>query len=200
VHDAATRQRSILGMGDHHRPDAASGFERAAHDAELHDRHPVVGERHGSRGAERREIGQGLAREALGHSRDRQDSRQPRRLGTRDHPTGDLGVVVDGIGVGHCRDGGEPTRHRSGGPARDRLFVLAARLAEVHVHVDQARRDPEPGRVYFATRLRRRIGRHADDLAAIDQYVCDRIQIACRIEHATSADDQIDHAAAFGSM
>ena len=49
------------------------------------------------------------------------------------------GVIVDRIGVRHARDRGEAAGNRRRRAGRDRLLVLLARLAQMHVDVDQAR-------------------------------------------------------------
>src|SRR2546430_17608318 len=47
----------------------------------------------------------------------------------------------DGVGVGHRTDRGEPARRGRARAARDRLFVLVARLAQVDVEVHEPRCD-----------------------------------------------------------
>ena len=51
--------------------------------------------------------------------------------------SGDAGVVVHRRRVRHARHRGEAAGDRRRGAGRDRLLVLLARLAQVHVHVDQ---------------------------------------------------------------
>src|SRR5581483_3464926 len=41
----------------------------------------------------------------------------------------------------------EASGDSGGGAARDRLFVLVTRFAQVHVHIDEARRNDQSGRV-----------------------------------------------------
>ncbi len=45
------------------------------------------------------------------------------------------------VRIGHAADGGESARGRGGAAGQDCLLVLKPRLPEVHVHVDEARRD-----------------------------------------------------------
>ena len=54
-------------------------------------------------------------------------------------------LSLTGVGVRHARDGGEPTGDRRRGASRHRFLVLLTWLAQVHVHVDEARTDDEPG-------------------------------------------------------
>ena len=57
----------------------------------------------------------------------------------------DLALVVQGrFGVGHAADRREPAGDGGRGAAGDGLFLLVARLAEMHVNVDQPRRDEAP--------------------------------------------------------
>ena len=51
-------------------------------------------------------------------------------------------VVVHRLGVGHRAHGGEPAGGGGAGAGGDRLLVLAARLAQVGVQVDEARGRP----------------------------------------------------------
>ena len=53
-------------------------------------------------------------------------------------------VSTTGVGVGHREHGGEPAERRRGRARRDRLGLLAARLAQVGVQVDEPRQQHEP--------------------------------------------------------
>ena len=56
----------------------------------------------------------------------------------------DAGGVGDRVGVGHRVHGGEAARAPRPGAGLDRLGVLAARLAQVRVQVDQAGQGDQP--------------------------------------------------------
>ena len=58
---------------------------------------------------------------------------------------GDGGAVVDRQRVRHAADGGESARRRRARAGFDGLGVLDARLAQMHVHVDEAGRDDRAG-------------------------------------------------------
>ena len=60
---------------------------------------------------------------------------------------GHRGAVVHRLGVGHAADGGESAGRGRARAAFDGLGVLEARLAQVHVHVDEAGRDDQPAGV-----------------------------------------------------
>ena len=64
--------------------------------------------------------------------------------------------VDDGIGVRHREDRAEAAGCSGGRSARDRLLVLAARRAQVHVRIDERGREHEPGRVDDAMLVRAR--------------------------------------------
>ena len=51
---------------------------------------------------------------------------------------GDRGVVVHRIGVRHAGDRREAAGRRGARPGLDRLLVFVSRLAQMHVHVDEA--------------------------------------------------------------
>src|SRR2546425_2235711 len=73
----------------------------------------------------------------------------------------------------------------------DRLLVLVAGLAQVHVHVDEAGAHPRAGGVDHRGALgHREPGAHARDLAVLDQHVLDAVHRAGGIDHAPTADQQ----------
>ena len=106
---------------------------REAHDtgvAELTERRKLIAPAPGSH----RAVGEELDRRA-GGGRRAADSGQHARL------------VERRVGVGHGADRREPAMGRRREPARDRLGVLVAGLAQVHVQVDEAGRDHDAARV-----------------------------------------------------
>ena len=62
---------------------------------------------------------------------------------------GDGGVVVHRHRVRHAADGGEASGRRGARAGFDGLGMLDARLAQMHVHVDEARRDDQAGGVEY---------------------------------------------------
>ena len=69
----------------------------------------------------------------------------PRAFDTRYSEIARLSLT--GSGVGHRAHGREPARRRRFQARRDRLRLLASRLAQVRVEVDEARENEEPRRV-----------------------------------------------------
>jgi hypothetical protein len=97
----------------------------------------------------------------------------------------DTGVVVDRIRVRHARDGGESARDRRRGTAGDRFFMLLPGLAQVHVNVDEARRDDPAARdLEYLGAIDRKVLPDALDLPVFNQH----------IEFAVPAVGGIDHA------
>lgn len=102
-------------------------------------------------------------------------------------------LMIDGrLGVGHAGDGRDAAAHRRGRAGRDRLVFLAARLAQVHVHVDEARADDHSRGVDGA--VGRRAGR-ADDLAVVNPQVGDAVEILRGIDEPAVGDAKKGHAA-----
>jgi hypothetical protein len=64
-----------------------------------------------------------------------------------DDVAGDGGVVVHRRRIRHRTNRRESTRGRGARPALDGFRVLESRLAQVHMHVDETRRDDQSRRV-----------------------------------------------------
>ena len=119
------------------------------------DRAAVVGERGGARVGELAHLGQLralLADRDRGHEADRD-----LRLVARRGPAGRAGRRSSrrpAIGVRHREDRAVAAGGRGGRAGGDRLLVLAARRAQVHVRVDEGRREHEPVAVDHAVAVR----------------------------------------------
>ena len=102
------------------------------------------------------------------------------------------GRVDDRIGVRHREDRAVAARRRGGGAARDRLLVLAARRAQVHVRIDEGGREHETRRRRRpGARSRRRVSRDCGDHAVVDADVERRVDALGGIEHARAAKDDV---------
>ena len=147
VHLGAVGQRGVLGVVGDHRVEGPGVLERAR---------AAAGPR-GSGGRRRRSSRTAAAERAIAPSSASSLPRWPRvtaptgNTSTRptsrpagghhlDHP----GVVGHRVGVGHRADGGVAAEGGRPRPGLDGLGVLAARLAQVHVQVDQAGADDQP--------------------------------------------------------
>ena len=80
----------------------------------------------------------------------------PGRDGGRPDPCQHAGLVERRRRVRHRADRREPAVGGRGQPARDRLGILVAGLAQVGVQIDEARRDDDPARRRCRPRPRRR--------------------------------------------
>ena len=86
----------------------------------------------------RAELGEPLARQPDGDRADREDVAVAGLAAQPPDLLDDAGGVGDRVGVGHRVHGGEAAQRRGLGAGLDGLGVLAARLAQVGVQVDQA--------------------------------------------------------------
>ena len=196
VHAGALRQPRIFGVLDDAQAHARRGGQRLAHHAVFQNRMAVVGDGHGARGLERGIV---VERLALRSARGRGDGKDANRRAAlrRLHPAGNLRRIVHRDGVGHGGHGGKAARRcrrRAGG---DGLLVALARLAQVHVHVDQPRRHGQPGGVqhFGAVGLLQLAG--AGDLghaAVLEQNVLERVHARRRIDQMSAANHQSRHA------
>ena len=130
-------------MIDDRHAEHARVLERATHQQCGRNRPAIVGKRDAPGMSLFAELGELLAFRSDRHRADRIHARATRLGGLLQNELGDAGVIVHRLGVRHARDRGEPAGDRRCGSGRDRLLVLLARFAEVHVDVDQpGRHDP----------------------------------------------------------
>ena len=114
---------------------------RPPHDLGADHRRAVVGEGDGAALDEAADLGQFRPLPALGDGADGEDVGVAGALGLQVDELGRRLAVEGRLGVGHARhrrDAAGQGRRRAGG---DGLVLLAARLAQVDVHVDQAGAD-----------------------------------------------------------
>ncbi len=135
------------------------------------------------------DVGQLLAELTAGHGANRVDARQVGFGGFLEDVFGDARVVVHRHGVRHAGHGCEAAGHGRRRPGCHGLLVLLSRLAQVHVHVDEARTDNQAARNL----------RH-DHVAVswqIPVHACDAIAVDQHVEYAVAAVRGIDDPAAF---
>src|SRR5262249_39418027 len=104
---------------------------------------------------------------------------------------GDGGAVINRLGIGHARDGGEST---GGGGARsgfDGFGMLKAGLAQVHVHVDEAggnhhARCVEPFGIDSVQR-----GSNGGDASVFEQYISNGVMSGMGINDAAVLNKQL---------
>ena len=91
-------------------------------------------------------------------------------------------VVDHRRGVRHAADGREAALRGSAGAGGDVLLLLLARLAQVHVHVHEARDDDLAGQVALDALLDGEAGAHLDDLAVADDDVGHLVKADLRVD------------------
>ena len=136
-------ERRLLAVVDDREVEGLRVLEGPAHDAGARHRLAVVGERDAAGLLQVAELGELLALLAAGDGADRVDPHRALRAGPLDDRARDPRGVVHGVGVGHGADRGEAAGRRRARAGRDRLLVLAPRLPQVGVDVDEARADHE---------------------------------------------------------
>ena len=151
----------------------------------------VVGERHRARVGELAHLGQLVAALAARDRREEADGDLALVLRRLDERAEGRRRVDDRIGVRHRED--RAVAAGSGGrrAARDRLLVLAARRAQMHVRVDERRCEHEAGAVDHAMLVRVDRLRDRGDDAAVDPDVERRVDALDRIDDARAADDDV---------
>ena len=187
VRNAVALQGLVLAVLDHRHVEHAGVLKRAPRQQRRRDRQAIVSHGHATGFFQLGDVGEFFA---LLPTRDRTDGIDPGqvRLGRllQDQP-GDTSVVVDRLGVRHARDGSKAAGHRRCHAGRDGLLVLLSRLAQVHVHVNQAR-------THHQSR------RNVDDFGAIGVQVGtdfgNAVAINQHIEHAVASVGRVDDAAA----
>lgn len=190
VRAAVALEGRIFAVLDHRHVEHARVFERATREERRGHRMPIVGHRDTAGLAKLRNVGQLLALLPARDRADRIDPRQPGLGRLLEDEARDAGVVVHRIRVGHARDGGEPARDRRVDTRGHRFLVLLPRLAQVHVHVDEARADDEPGRqchdLTTVGEAHRQVGLDPRDPIAIDEHVERTVETVGRIDDPAS--------------
>ena len=147
VHAAAVAQVRVLGVADHGAAERQRILHRAAVELGVHHGPPVVGERDAARLGQLGELGQLLPAEPPGHGTDWIDADRARGTRLGQDVVRDRAGVVGRLRVRHAADGGEAAGGGGAGAGLDRLLVLVAGLAQVHVHVDEPWADDLAARV-----------------------------------------------------
>ncbi len=149
VHLGVLGQPRLLGVLGDDAVERLDVLQRPAHQHRVGDALAVVGEdpHPGGRVGHRAELGEPLAAEADGDRADREDVAVPGLAAEPPDLLDDAGGVGDRVGVGHRVHGGEAAERGGARAGLDGLGVLAARLAQVGVQVDQAGQRDEPGGV-----------------------------------------------------
>ena len=196
VHRAAVRERELFAVIDDGNAEGLRILERGAHEVRAHDRAPVVAHRDRARADHLAELRERLA---LLPDRDRADRMHARRGDATRLPDDEADrrlIVGDGLRVRHRADRGEAARGRRARARRDRLDILAARLAQMTVHVDESRRDVR-ARAVEDLRAIRSSEAAADrlDEPVAQEHVGDFVAPRRRIDHVPAGEEQVAHVA-----
>ena len=146
VHLRARGEPGLLGVLGDDAVERLDVLQRAAHQPRVGHAVPVVGEDPdpGRGVGHRAELGQLLAGQPDGDRADRLHVDQPGLAAEPPDLLDDAGRVGDRRGVGHRAHRGVAAERRGPRAGLDGLGVLAARLAQVGVQVDQARQGDQP--------------------------------------------------------
>ena len=175
-------------------PRLLRAFHCAPHDARVHHRASIIGDGdgpglfHGSNGS------QLFALASLGDGSDGEHVHAGQPFGPLHDVTGDGSVVVYRRGVGHRADGSKSTRGGGLCAGFDGFGVLKARFTQVYVHVDEARRNDQPGGIKaIRSRWQRQTCPHRLNNAIPDQNIPGAIEAGSRIYHPSILNEQRGH-------
>ena len=195
VHDAPTGEGEVLRMLDHRQVEVLGIEQGAAHQLGVGDRVPIVRDCHHSGRYHVADLGQLLPLLPLAHRTDGIDPGKSVPPGLGGDVLADRPVVVDRLGVGHTRHGRKAAGGRRQRATADGLFVLLPRLAQMDVHVDEARgHHLTRGVHHFGTPGPGDFLVHPGDVAVFHQYLVRAVQILARVNHPPAAKQQL-HAA-----
>ena len=198
MHHTGFFQHVVLGVFHQHLAEQLGGVQRFFQQRGVRNHTAIVGEGGGARGGQRREVGQLLALAVFRHAARRQHARQPDLRATLQHELDDVRRRVRRQGVRHGNHGGEAAARRRAGAGLDGFRGFAARLAQMDVQIDQARRDDEAGSVEDGKGRRKSVegrGSRAErgDAAIDDEQVARRFDAGDGIEQASVFDQHGFH-------
>ena len=191
VHVSAARERLLLAVQRERPARRRRVLERAAHQPGRADRDAVVGEGDRAGVGELAHLRQLLPVLATRDRGEEADVHLRLATGDLDERAERRGRVDHGIGVGHGEDGAVAAGRGRRRSARDRLLVLAAGGAQMHVRVDERRREHEPGSVDDAVTVGVDALADGSDRARVDPHVEDRVDPSRRIDHPRAAHDEV---------
>ena len=141
VHHATMCERRFLAVIRHRDAEGARILQRRAHQLRTHHRTTVIADGDRTGGNHLAHLAQLHAVHADRDRADRVHARGVRLRGLRENEADGGLVVGDRIRVRHRAHRGEAACRRRSCAGRDRLHILAARLPQVAMHVDETRRD-----------------------------------------------------------
>ena len=195
IRAASGRQPRVLGVLRHRHAKPRRRHQRSPHHLVLQHRFAVVGEPDRPRLHQLVEVRNLAAQAAECRRRHRQQlhHRAARRV---QHPAQALHRIVHRSRIRHGHHGGESARRRRRRPGANRLLVRLPRLAQMHMDVDQPRRNHASRRI---DPLRNRNARqrarllHRRNPSIAQQHVARPIGPARRIDHAPAKNQKFTH-------
>ena len=191
VHVAPARERRVLAVHRDRPVRDRRVLERAPHERRGDHGAPVVGEPDRALVGELAHLGQLRAFLPLGDRRQEADLHLGLLAGLLDERAEHGSRVDDRLGVGHGQDRAVPARRGGLRAGADRLLVLTARRAQVHVRVDERGREHEPGALDHLVRVLREVRAELRDHAVVDPHVDLRVDALDRVEHPRASHDQV---------
>jgi len=175
VHRSAAQAR-LLAVLHQDRVQHFRILKRLAHHRCIGDANTIIRKGHGAALLHQRQLGQFHSFATLGDSADRIDIGQPHPLRLAQDKFNLPLIIQRRLGIGHAADAGESARNGRGRPGGDVFLLFVARLAKVHVNVDQTRRDQAIGGVDHPIGLVPR--RHGGDFAFFDKNIAPAFDIS----------------------
>ena len=191
VHRAILGDARIFRVLHHRKIQLGAEAQRHAHHVIVENRLAVVGDGDRSGALQGAEIGERSAPAAARGGCDRKDVDHRPALGIP-QPRHPLRRIDHGRGVGHGANRSESSGGSRGRSAGDGLFVTLARLAQVHVQVDEAGRDDQSARVELLVGAAANLigQRNFRDAPIAQQDVHRRIDLRRRIDQVAAFDQQ----------
>ncbi len=194
MHGAIFGHAGVFGVLHDREIQLSAEKESLTHDVVFEDGLAVVGDGDRSGGVQRTEVGErgSLARSRGGGNGKDVDDGTAFRLAK---PFDPLHRIDDWNSVGHGADRCKATGRRSGSAGCDGLLVPLPGLAQVHVQIDEARRDDEPAGIEFLglvvdAALDLVGSRDFGNAAILQQNVHGRVDTSRRIDEVPTLDQQ----------
>ena len=189
---ALAHQALVLAVTHEHLAEHLAVVHAAAHHAGRLYAAPVVSEGHGAGGDHVAHVRERLALKALGHGARRIHMAAPHLLGTA-LDIGHHGARIGyGVGVGHGAHAREAALRGRARLGLDVALVLVTGIAQMDVHVHQARHQVRAGKVDNLGARRLEVLAHLGDLIAVDQHVGNAVDPDLRVDDMGSL-KQIGH-------
>ena len=194
VHAPAPGQVRILAVGNHRQVESGGILQPQAHHLGVGDRMAVIRQCHAPGVTQVAGLGQFAALQAASQRADRHHLDHP--LGGRllAYRTRHCGAIIDRPRVGHTGHGGKAAGSRGSRTGGDRFLVLLAGLAQMHMHIDQARTHHEPTRIqHLARAFSRQLRGDRRNATPVNQHIRLPVTTGIGIEHPAAFNQYPHH-------